>query len=50
MPGDGVALLSVRDNGIGIDAGDAAHVFEAFTQGQQRSDRRKAAWASGWPS
>ncbi|HET7369602.1 MAG TPA: PAS domain-containing protein [Gammaproteobacteria bacterium] len=31
---DGVATISVRDNGIGIGRDELAHVFDLFTQGQ----------------
>jgi hypothetical protein len=35
----GEALISVRDNGIGIDAALLPHVFELFTQGERSLDR-----------
>src|SRR5918999_1418672 len=35
----GEALISVRDNGIGIDGELLPHVFELFTQGERSLDR-----------
>jgi signal transduction histidine kinase len=39
---DGVAKLSVRDTGEGIDADLLPHVFEPFSQGHTRAMRRGA--------
>jgi CheY-like chemotaxis protein len=39
VAGDGVAVLHVRDDGIGMTPEMIAHAFDAFTQGRQRSDR-----------
>jgi signal transduction histidine kinase len=38
-PGDDEVEIEVADTGEGIDAGDRARVFEAFTQGRDRSAR-----------
>ena len=43
----GEALISVRDNGIGIDAALLPHVFELFTQGERSLDRSQGGLGVG---
>ncbi len=43
----GQAVVSVRDNGIGIDAQFLPHVFELFTQGYRRLDRSQGGLGVG---
>ncbi|HEU4376694.1 MAG TPA: ATP-binding protein [Telluria sp.] len=39
--------VTVRDNGIGIDAGLLPHVFDLFTQGERSSDRAQGGLGLG---
>ncbi|HEV8111060.1 MAG TPA: response regulator, partial [Burkholderiales bacterium] len=41
------ALISVRDNGIGIDSALLPHVFELFTQGERSLDRSQGGLGVG---
>jgi len=43
----GEALISVRDNGIGIDGALLPHVFELFTQGERSLDRSQGGLGVG---
>ncbi len=43
----GEAVISVRDNGIGIEADLLPHVFELFTQGEQTLDRSQGGLGVG---
>jgi signal transduction histidine kinase len=43
----GEALISVRDNGIGIDSALLPHVFELFTQGERSLDRSQGGLGVG---
>src|SRR5688572_6276692 len=43
----GEALISVRDNGVGIDAALLPHVFELFTQGERSLDRSQGGLGVG---
>jgi signal transduction histidine kinase len=43
----GEALVSVRDNGIGIDSTLLPHVFELFTQGERALDRSQGGLGVG---
>jgi CheY-like chemotaxis protein/anti-sigma regulatory factor (Ser/Thr protein kinase) len=43
----GEALVSVRDNGIGIDGALLPHVFELFTQGERSLDRSQGGLGVG---
>ena len=44
---DGVAVLTVRDNGGGIDAGLLPRVFELFSQGERAPDRAQGGLGLG---
>ena len=44
---DGLAVLSVRDNGSGIAPGLLPHVFELFTQGERTPDRAQGGLGLG---
>src|SRR6185295_12194910 len=44
---DGEAVLSVADDGAGMDAETAARVFELFFQGQQDVDRKRGGLGIG---
>jgi K+-sensing histidine kinase KdpD len=39
-------VLTVRDQGVGIDHGLLPHIFELFVQGEQKLDRSRVASAS----
>jgi signal transduction histidine kinase/DNA-binding response OmpR family regulator len=43
----GEAVISVRDNGIGIDGALLPHVFELFTQGERSLDRSQGGLGVG---
>ena len=43
----GEAVITVRDNGIGIDGGLLPHVFELFTQGERTLDRSQGGLGVG---
>jgi signal transduction histidine kinase/ActR/RegA family two-component response regulator len=43
----GEALITVRDNGIGIDGALLPHVFELFTQGERSLDRSQGGLGVG---
>jgi CheY-like chemotaxis protein/anti-sigma regulatory factor (Ser/Thr protein kinase) len=43
----GEAIITVRDNGIGIDAKLLPHVFELFTQGERSLDRSQGGLGVG---
>jgi signal transduction histidine kinase len=43
----GEAVITVRDNGIGIDAALLPHVFELFTQGERTLDRSQGGLGVG---
>ena len=36
---DGLAVLTVTDNGLGVSSEIAPHLFELFVQGRQQRDR-----------
>ena len=44
---DGAAVLAVRDNGSGIEAGLLPRVFELFSQGEQAPDRAQGGLGLG---
>lgn len=44
---DGCAVLTVRDNGIGIDATLLPRIFDLFTQGAHTPDRRQSGLGVG---
>ena len=44
---NGMAVLSVRDNGSGIEPGMSAHLFEPFVQGRQNIDRNRGGLGLG---
>lgn len=45
--GDGRAILTVRDNGIGIDPGFLPHVFEPFRQADMSTERSQGGLGLG---
>ncbi len=45
--GPGEVAVTVRDNGIGIDAGLLPHIFDLFTQGERSSDRAQGGLGLG---
>ena len=44
---DGSAVITVRDNGMGIDATLLPRIFDLFTQGQRTPDRRQGGLGVG---
>ena len=44
---NGMAVLSVRDTGAGIEPGMSAHLFEPFVQGRQNIDRNRGGLGLG---
>ncbi len=44
---DGQILVSVRDNGVGIDPDQQAHMFELFAQAERSSDRSQGGLGLG---
>jgi len=46
-PQDGSAVITVRDNGMGIDATLMPRIFDLFTQGERTPDRRQGGLGVG---